>query len=359
MSSLRSFFLIFVANLTLLIIGIFALEMIFGNWLSVNNLNQLNIIRSSVIKYDASALYKNAEEFILYKRDQYGLRGSFSDPLEIKILTIGGSTTDQRYISEGNTWQDVLQQSFKAEGKNVPVANAGVDGQSTFGHIKNFQLWFPKIPGLNPKITLFYIGINDFFRPDAGMFDELATDNSTFSLRRIVSENSAIYHLLRTVYGVYLAEIKTGIGHRKVDFTQLVWETKPRQDSYDAMMGSHLKSYEQRINVLLTASKERGWTPVLVSQPFRTYKILRGELVGVPDLNPYNGYPINGVDMYHMMQRLNLTASQAAKNQNVLYIDLTNENLWEDDDFYDYFHMTPLGTRKVGKYLFDKLNAQF
>ena len=32
---------------------------------------------------------------------------------------------------------------------------------------------------------------------------------------------------------------------------------------------------------------------------------------------------------------------------------------WEDDDFYDFWHMTPKGARKVGVYLHKQLRHRF
>jgi len=132
-------------NFTLLVIGILVAEIFFGNWFYPDNLNRLNIIRSRTVKYDIAGLYDSSSKAISITRDQYGLRGAFQLPADIDILTVGGSTTDQRYITDGKTWQDVLQQKFESIGKNVKVANAGVDGQSTFGHIKNFDWWFPEM----------------------------------------------------------------------------------------------------------------------------------------------------------------------------------------------------------------------
>ena len=43
-------------------------------------------------------------------------------------------TTDQVYISDGLTYQDVLSEEFKKNNKDVIVC--GIDGQSTFGHKK-------------------------------------------------------------------------------------------------------------------------------------------------------------------------------------------------------------------------------
>lgn len=39
---------------------------------------------------------------------RYGFRGSYPSPGAIDMVTVGGSTTDQRFVTEGKTWQDVL-----------------------------------------------------------------------------------------------------------------------------------------------------------------------------------------------------------------------------------------------------------
>ena len=36
-------------------------------------------------------------------------------------------------------------------------------------------------------------------------------------------------------------------------------------------------------------------------------------------------------------------------------IDFTNLEDWQTVDFYDYFHMTPLGAKKLGVKLYDEL----
>ena len=80
---------------------------------------------------------------------------------------MGGSTTDQRYITDGQTGQDVFQQEFAITGKNIVVANAGIDGQSSFGYIKNFDYWFPNILSLKSKYVLFEkIFMTSFFKKE-------------------------------------------------------------------------------------------------------------------------------------------------------------------------------------------------
>ena len=73
------------------------------------------------------------------------------------ILTIGGSTTDQRYIDNEKTWQAVMEKN-----SNLSVINGGVDGQSSYGHLLAIEKWHSKIFNKNQidKI-IFYIGVND------------------------------------------------------------------------------------------------------------------------------------------------------------------------------------------------------
>ena len=45
---------------------------------------------------------------------------------------------------------------FEIKNKNFKIANAGIDGQSTVGHIWNFKNWLINIKDLNPKAIIFF-----------------------------------------------------------------------------------------------------------------------------------------------------------------------------------------------------------
>lgn len=302
-------------------------------------------------------MYESPLETITYTRDKFGLRGQFVHPSEIVILTVGGSTTDQRYITDGETWQDVLQQEFEITGKDIVVANAGVDGQSTFGHIKNFDYWFPNIPGLKPKYILFYIGLNDFYKDEGYGYDALVIEPSDKSFLQLLREKSALYHIGRTIYGVYQAEVAQHIGHVSIDFTKETWVSEPLQTSYGEMMETRLREYAERLEILIQKTARFGSVPIFVTQPSRKYRLNNGKIEGVKKEFFYNGAPINGVDYYYMMRKLDHVTCSVAQKHNILCIDLANEMMreWEDADFYDFAHMTPKGAKKVGQYLFEIL----
>lgn len=340
------------ANALLLLAGLLLLEVFFGNWFVEDKLSNLNLVRSRTITYDLDGLYASPTGKVVYRRDAYGLRGRYASVASIGLLTVGGSTTDQRYLSEGQTWQDVLQDRFAAAGRPLSVANAGVDGQTTYGHIKNFEYWFPFVPGLRPERILLYVGLNDLFVEEGYGFDRLREDAGGSVLSRLRS-NSALYRLARTVRGM----VRAGrIRHRALDLAAVAYTRQPLRGDY-SFMSKRRSEYRERLLVLLGQIRAFGATPVIVTQPSRRYRFAGGVLEGSETTELYDGLRINGVDYYHMKAELDEAALGVCKEQGVACIDLGKERFWEDADFYDFEHMTPSGARKVGEYLFEALTS--
>jgi hypothetical protein len=346
------------ANLAVLTVGIAVLELAFGNWLHPNRLNRLNLLKDREIRYEVDGLYETPHSYTLYRRDAHGFRGPYASVSDIDILTLGGSTTDQRHIHEGETWQDVLRENFAAHGRSVSVVNAGIDGQSTYGYLKNFEWWFPSVEGLRVRYCLVYVGINDFYK-DAGAERDDLLRYGEGSLVGVVKERSAIYHLYRLLRGIYAAEVQHGLSHTKVDFTSMPWTTTPIAGDYDLLMRERLDGYRERLASLLEAIHEFGAVPILVSQRSMKYKLVDGRVLGVADAENYDGVTINGVDYYHMLSRLNRQTRDACLPPDCLFLDLAVELDLNEGDFYDFNHTNPAGSKKIGDYLHTKLRHLF
>jgi len=347
-------------NVLLLFIGIFLLEIVFGGWFSTNRLNKLNLIRDVDLTYDVGDLYQADNRLIRYKRDSYGLRGNYGTPGQIDILTVGGSTTDQRFISEGATWQDVMQREFAAHGKSVHVANAGVDGQSTYGHIKDFDWWFRNIPNLRVRHFLFYIGNNDFHKAANNEYDDLYDQpTSTYGiLKERIKDRSVFYHWYRTWQGISAAR-SSKVGHRSVNFQKQQWVEAPRVTNHQELIGPRLQAYEQRLKALDERVRRLGAVPIYVTQPIRRCKKLNGKTVGVAETESFEGIEIDGVDSCIMMQMLNNKTMEFCRKVGGICVDLAGELEFEDGDFYDFYHNTPRGAEKIGAYLYQKLQERF
>ena len=172
---------------------------------------EANILRNFQFSYDISQIYKSDTPSVDYHRNQYGLRDDCKAPSEIEILTIGGSTTAQRYTPFASTYQERLEERLKDFNDSFGcVSNAGIDGHTTWGHLFSFEHWFPLIPGLKPKIILLYVGINDagFQRassPNIG-FDTQRTDGVKGFLKRLEITNALlpIYRIQDNLAQCYL-----------------------------------------------------------------------------------------------------------------------------------------------------------
>lgn len=347
-------------NLLILIVGIIILELIYGSWINEKNkISKINIIKSRTITFDISHLYPRHPKTIVYYRDQYGLRGnSYKHPREIQILTVGGSTTDQRTLADGETWQDYLQENFLSIGKDVKIANAGIDGQSSYGHIKNFDWWFPTIPELKPKYILFYVGINDFYKTGPDDFDVVDTKDA--SLWKFVKEHSIIIDTYRKLKGTYKAEKVHMLTHGKIDFPNLSYTSVPLQKSFNNNCWKEkLLNYSKRIEILIDKTKAIGSEPIFVTQRSAKYRFRNGVVEGASEITELCGMKINGVDYYYMMRDLNNVTCSVSRKNNVLCFDLANDNVLQTEDYYDFNHTKPSGAKKIGDYLFQTLKDKF
>jgi len=344
-------------NILIILIGLIILELIFGNWFHPHRLNQLNLVRNRTIIYDTSKVYDSNNKKAYYKRDKYGFRGVYNDVNNIDILTLGGSTTDQGYITEGETWQDIIHKDFKQEGKSVYVVNAGVNGQSTYGHIKNFEWWFPLIQNLRAKYFLFYVGINDFYMDTGYKYDNLTLNETPFFEK--LKMKSALYYLMRQIKYMYLSNRVYKIDYHREDFDCYQWTDKPLILDYETKIQPCLDAYERRLRILCDRVNKMGGIPIFVTQQRRDYKRIKNKVYGVAYSETFNGFQYNGIDFYNALQLLNQRTVKVGNERGAVVIDLANELKLEDGDFHDFLHNTPAGTEKIGHYLYNKLKHLF
>lgn len=348
-------------NAAFLCAGILILEICFGGWFRDTGLDRLNILRNARMRVKVDALYPS--EPIDYTRDAMGLRGRYAALDRIDVLTVGGSTTDQRYVDDGKTWQAVLQSEALKHGKKISVANAGMDGHSTVGHLRSFEVWFPRIwrPSLNggqslkPRLVLFYVGINDLFSEEARRFDLRIRERARGNRSRAdgVKDRSALYSLYQRLTGTYRVYRQLRIGHSKVDFENVHWTARGLiSTSYRRLMADELEAYEKRLDLLFEEVRKLGSTAIFVTQTSRTCKIVDGATVGAEEARgEYDGLACNGADICGMLREINNVTMRSCRRNGGICLDLARDVRFDDSDFYDWYHNTPSGAAKIGRYL--------
>lgn len=346
-------------NLTIFGLLLLLIELFFGAWVFKNNqLDFFGVSPNMDEKFEID-LYTETPIVVRHTRDRYGLRGqnSFNQPEKIDILAIGGSTTFQKFIDDADTWDSILEQKLNAAGKNLVIANAGINGHSTHAHIKAFDVWLKNIEGLKPRYLLFYIGINDYLpRPFL-----LPENTDTSPLKETLQNNSVIYNVLRRAKGAYLAKKGKFETSEAIDFSlyEFTRATLLPQAYLDFYREEFVPAYQQRVQKLIELSEAMGAEPIFVTQPMALYELKDEAVLGVKDARQdfVTRQAMNGVDAYQLINHLNEGLREICKDKYKV-VELTSLPIWEKTDFHDWFHNTPQGAQKVADQIWKQIRTK-
>ena len=351
-------------NAAILAAGLILVELAFGGWISGTD-PLLNFTRPRNVDWRFDVPWD--PDGALYSRDKYGLRGLKGSPSDITILTMGGSTTDQRYLADGTTWQDAMEQAFEKAGDKVDVVNAGIDGQSTVGHMHNFDQWIVNIPDFSARYILFYVGVNDFYVEDGGQYDsDLLRDDPLreFANRSALVTGAKILRDLLRSRGDGAVDMKPGHSFGGADTSTYVNTRALAECCTDAKLVAGMTGLGKRIERLAGLAREAGAEPVFVTQRTALWQRRDGQIYGAPSLSyaPPSILadlgPITGVDRYDIEAFQARTVMQACEAAKAICIDLFSEIDFDlQTDFYDSVHNTPHGAARIGTFLHEKLVA--
>jgi hypothetical protein len=346
-SKLTGFLVLASVNLLSLVAVVIALELTFGHWFA-DYYPPSGAIFDRTRRYE-QRLYR-PYSVVTYVRDKYGLRGASAPMDRIELVTVGGSTTDQRYLTEGKTWQDVIHALT-----GIRIANAGDDGMSSTGHIVAVTDWLHRLPNFHPQTYLHYIGVND------AVFAQ-ATDPATKKRFRAVREDAKHQQTIsRTIRGrsaLYqsfwslmawlkgppeIFQVGNASSATASPMIKAEVDSNPIRDYIEHV-------YKPNLLRLLELHRQRGEHVVLVSQPARPTLIRRENgIVWAHDavLARY------GVALGMINDATQSTCLEHASECH--FIDLANRLTFKDEDYYDLVHATPSGARRIGTFLAKEL----
>jgi lysophospholipase L1-like esterase len=277
----------------------------------------------------------------------------------LTIMTVGGSTTHCRNISEGKTWTDLLGKKLEKSYPKLWINNAGIDGQTTFGHL---ILMEDMIVPLKPKVVLFLVGANDQ-RYEASQKHDLRflRKESNSHIGRFIDSllaRSEVYHYGINLMRYYNAQ-RWGLLHHPVDLTKIKPRDVPEQQ-IEAAKEEHrqryLQPYASRLVRLIELSRENHIEPVLITQP---YLLGQGkddrtgvDLATAEDM----GAGGNGKLGWEILELYNDVVRQVGRDHQVFTIDLARELPKSSRNFYDYYHFTNEGSAEVANIIYQHLN---
>ena len=335
-------------NLLVGLAGIVALELALGRWFAPYHPPSGSIF-GRTFKIEQRVYQPHGP--VTYVRDEYGLRGPEKAIEKIEVASVGGSTTDQTLISEGETWQDII---FAQTG--IRITNAGDEGISSTGHLVAVTEWLHRIPNFRPRFYLHYIGLNDaafayaWTLPNAkGLIEaQIADQENRRALHRFIRGRSAL------IQG-FIA-LQSWIGGSPKIFTAPLNQGGPAtpevraQVNKEPIMDYVRRIYEPNLRHLIEEHRKRDERVIFVSQTARPSMFrVDGDTTWVRD---------PAIAGYAVALSLVNAATKAVCDQNAprcRFIDLASDLSFDDSEFYDNVHTTPAGARRVGAYLAKKL----
>jgi len=271
----------------------------------------------------------------------------------LKILTIGGSTTECLFINDGKTWSDLLSQHLQENFNHVWLNNAGLDGHSTFGHLTLLKEYVVK---LKPDVCIFLIGCNDVGRNDLNDFDAKINTGETGWAK--LAKYSSVASLCMNLYRHHLAA-KMDLPHNK-HFTLLGNQplTLPGKevDSLLVKDSTCIQQFGKRIQEIISTCRAAGIQPVLLTQPSLLGEG-RDSVTGV-DLSTFRlNDKMSGTLYWRRLDSYNDETRKIAKDSNVYLIDLAKLLPKSYAYYYDIIHYDNNGCKKVGEIVSDQMTS--
>lgn len=305
-----------------------------------------------------------------------GLRGDELHDQEIKILAIGGSTTECGYLDDSEAWPHRVQEYLSQKtGKKVWVGNAGVSALNTRHHVLQAAELLKQIPKLDLMILL--IGANDpsllkdGYNP-AGLENPSIRQECLWSsfeaapIRINSFKDLQLYRLIRNRFFPKINRIlyRTGEWYEE--------KRKQRQQSEKILLPKEqemilplgLNEYENNVKKIARLCQEHGTKVLFLTQPslYKTVmpeneeKLLWGGVI-MSEGAQERTYLTTG-ELNRIFTLYNDRLLKTGKKENFEAIDLDQVVSPQADSFYDDEHFNELGSERVARAVTDFMCKQ-
>lgn len=303
---------------------------------------------------------KKLDEKIYYSKNSLGFRGP-ELPVDRKdllsILTIGGSTTECKYLSDSCTWPFRLYEKLKKENSALWLNNAGIDGHTTFGHMMLVKEYVLK---LKPKYVLIMTGVNDVELDEPDEFDKMTENKvNTASVKDVIKSLANHSQLGKSFLNYFQLQVsyKKGLIHREINLPNLV--DNPLIDSIISLklnkQQPYLAGYKKRLDSIINMCQQSGITPILITQPslFGDYTDSATHIAVGNKWLSKDPLGENCLLMQKVLELYNDVLRSFSPKVKMIDLAALMPKKWEY--FYDFTHVTNAGAEKQAAILFTEL----
>lgn len=342
-------------TLALLILGNFLLTPLSSQY-SIKipkNLYRQFEIRGPVIPgfNGVSTVTTDSQGFRTLDNVDYRNRGS-----TYRIVTIGGSTTQQVYLDDQKTWTHLLSKQLNEKGVGkIEVINAGFSGPRAENHFYTLK----SIEWLKPDLVIFLMGINDW---NHDIRTKLSTEGPINLYLNKLLENMRFAYQFRFEHSP-IGLVKRNLFNyqhfqdfsRKditivdgVDFAKQHYNSLERRQIVALEMNQISDDYQHWLGKIFSECKVENLLCMFVNQPTAYSDIVKPELKEKLWMTPpAEVYSLSMTNLIQISSLYNKTLLKMAKNEGFPVCDLASAIPPTTDFLYDDCHFNEGGARAV------------
>jgi hypothetical protein len=271
------------------------------------------------------------------------------DDKSIKILFLGGSTTESLYVDERKRWPSVVERTLRIKLGEVVTHNAGVSGNNIMHSlIKLISVGLDDRLGDRPDYAVMMHNVNDF---------AVLTKGSYWAPARAMILSKSDQEIKISDWKGFLKSWKDLV------MPNLYSYLKPRLpliagmsfggnnnewEGYEAVFlgEENIGEFRSALNTFVSVARAWGITPVLMTQPNRIRQNDAYFLRWASQLETRGIEPEEFIAVY---DKFNDTIKEVAEDTGAYLIDLAILVPPTSEFMYDQVHYTGAGSELVGK----------
>jgi lysophospholipase L1-like esterase len=267
--------------------------------------------------------------------NSFGCRGAeFIRPKpagQMRIATLGASSTYCVGVSDDETWQHFLNQQL---GASFDVVNMAAPGGSSLEMLIHSALRFSDV---QPDIAIYYLGWAD---ARVQHVRDLQADWSDSHGKWVMTHGLAGRDLAEpTAAGYLLKRMAFHYFFPRMDYDKALSEAKGTEDAFTAKIDMRaLGHYERNLRNIIALCRQQGVRPVFVPQ-IMNYRVLTSD-------KPYGFLPfVRDRDLKTVIGAYNEAMARVAAEEQVVFASEVLEPSYSDDNFIDQGHFSREGNR--------------
>ncbi len=270
------------------------------------------------------------------------------DPDTLRIIAIGGSTTEDIYLDDAKTWTSLLAARLsKALNRPVEMINTGVSGLRAKHHLSTLR----ESEKFSPDIAIVMLGINDWNRQIK--LAQHSTFQKVYSvLGRLSVIETVLFRAIRMALASAINLLKPAATVREetLAYRRSQHDSLSRKDVRSFEVSEVPKDYQSSVDGISAECRKRHMLCFFVDQPTAydstIEPVLKRRLWMTP---PDEEYTLSLSDMSGIAKFYNAWLEREAKKDGMEFCGVAKDVAPTSEFFFDDCHFNERGAQRIAR----------